>query len=275
MSDLIPVSTIVFTLNEELNICTCLGSLTFTDDVIVVDSHSVDKTTELAKRHGARVYQNEFVGFGDQRNWAIANTDPKYEWILILDADERVTPALVDELRETLDGVPDEVAGFLLKRQFFMWGKWLKHSSLYPSYVVRLVRKGRVLYVNRGHAETQTAEGKLLPLQSDLIDENHKGLYAWFERQSRYAREDARFELESSLWRDHKFSFFSSDPLGRRAYLKSLTRNLPFRPFWYFMYSYICRLGFLDGYAGFMFCYMRSLYQAMIVINKYDMTRKE
>lgn len=269
----IPVSVMVFTLNEEVNIDACLGSVRFSDDIIVVDSFSQDTTVERAERHGARVFQNVFEGFGEQRNWALNNTNPKYEWILILDADERATPELEQELQCTLPIVGPETAGFLLSRRFYMWGKWLKHSSLYPTYVVRLIRRHRVRYLNRGHAETQRADGALLKLESDLIDENAKGLCAWFERQVRYAREDAKFELESTERID--YSLFFRDPLVRRAALKRVARYMPFRPFWYFMFSYFWKLGFLDGRAGFVFCYMRSTYQAMISINKYDLTRKK
>jgi glycosyltransferase involved in cell wall biosynthesis len=272
-NDLIPVSVIVFTLNEGVNLPFCMDSLDFTDDVVVVDSFSVDETIAIARKFGARVFQNEFQGFGSQRNWALENTNLKYEWALILDADERVTAELKDEIAGLLPGAPESVAAFMLKRRFYMWGKWLRYSSLYPTYVVRLIRRDRVRYLNRGHAETQKIDGELRELSSDLIDENSKGLHAWFERQSKYALEDARYELDNKNNTSGNPSIFSLDPLVRRVAIKRLSRRIPLRPFWYFMYSYIWRRGFLDGYAGFVFCYMRSVYQAMVVINKFDISR--
>src|SRR3972149_6371286 len=100
----VPVSAMVFTLDEELHLPVCLESLSWCDDVIVVDSFSRDRTGEIAREWGARVFQHPFTGFGDQRNWALANTNPKYAWVLILDADERVPAELAVEMGRVLSG---------------------------------------------------------------------------------------------------------------------------------------------------------------------------
>lgn len=94
----IPVSVMIFTLNEQMHLPSCLDALSWCDDIIVVDSFSTDDTQAICEQRGARFYQNAFTGFGNQRNWALDNTGPQYQWILILDADERVTPALVNEM---------------------------------------------------------------------------------------------------------------------------------------------------------------------------------
>ena len=93
----VPVSTMIFTLNEEVHLPLCLAELGWCDDVIVVDSFSTDRTKESCEGGGARFYQNRFTGFGDQRSWALENCSPRHDWVLILDADERVTPELVSE----------------------------------------------------------------------------------------------------------------------------------------------------------------------------------
>jgi len=191
-----PVSTIVFTLDEELHLPSCLAALAWCDDVIVVDSFSSDRTQELSEASGARFFQHAFTGFGDQRNWALDHTAPKHDWILILDADERVTPGLVAEMRARLPATETSVGAYRLRRRFHMWGTWLRWSSLYPTWVVRLVHRERVRYVNRGHAETQDVRGSIESLDNDLIDENLKGIEEWFERQNRYSTQEARFELE-------------------------------------------------------------------------------
>lgn len=263
------ISTFVFTLDEERHLPACLASLAWCDDVVVVDSFSRDRTLEIAHRGGARVVQHEFTGFGDQRNWALENAQPRHEWVLILDADERVPPEMVDELRQ-ISSVSSTVAAFRVARRFYWWGKWLRYSSLYPSYVVRLVRRGRVRYMNRGHAETQEVDGEIASLRSDLIDENSKGLDEWFSRQNRYSGSEAGFELaqESAPWRWR--DLFSADPLARRAALKRFAAGVPGRPLWYFVYSYVFRMGFLDGFQGFVFCVLKSFYQWMIVIKKLE-----
>jgi glycosyltransferase involved in cell wall biosynthesis len=267
----VPVSAMVFTLDEELHLPSCLAALAWTDDVIVVDSFSKDRTEAIARASGARFYQHAFEGFGKQRNWALENTDPRYEWILILDADERVTPELAREMQRIIPSTPSEVSAFRVKRRFHMWGRWLRRSNLYPSWVVRLVRKGRVRYVNRGHAETQEVSGEVLDLENDLIDENVKGLDEWFERQNRYSTKEAEFELRQEGANASWSGVLSSDPLARRASLKRLASRLPFRPLLYFVYSYFLRGGFLEGRDGLVFCLMKSQYQRMIVIKKHDL----
>ena len=270
----IPVSVMIFTLNEELHLPSCLAALRWCDDVIVVDSFSTDRTEAVARELGARFFQHRFEGFGSQRNWALDHTAPTHPWVLVLDADERVTPELADEMRSVL-GVPlDGVGAFRLRRRFYMWGRWLRHSSLYPNWVVRLIHRERVRYVNRGHAETQEVRGDLRELQHDLIDENLKGIDEWFERQGRYARKEAEHELAEERrsrfrWRD----LVGADPLRRRAALKRLAWRMPARPLVYFLYSYVVRRGFLDGRDGLVFSMMKATYQATIVAKKYDMER--
>lgn len=269
-----PVSVMVFTLNEEIHLPSCLAALDWADDVIVVDSFSIDRTEAVCREFGVRFFKNRFEGFGTQRNWALDNTTPRYPWILILDADERVTPALAQELREVALASPDGVAAYRVRRRFYMWGRWLRHSSLYPTWVVRFIHRDRVRYINRGHAETQEVNGMVADLRYDLIDENLKGMDEWFERQNRYSRKDAEFELERESAGLQLLELFSRDPLKRRAALKRLAWRVPARGFIYFLYSYVWRLGFLDGRDGFMFCRMRALYQTEVGIKKYDMKRR-
>jgi glycosyltransferase involved in cell wall biosynthesis len=267
------ISAVIFTLNEEINLPACLQSLKWCDDVIVVDSFSTDGTKELCERAGVRFFQNKFEGFGIQRNWAIDNAGPKYDWILILDADERVTPELVEEMRTIIPEVPVSVGAYRVKRRFHMWGKWLKHGSLYPTWVVRLIHKDRVRYINRGHAETQDVKGEIRELENDLIDENLKGIDEWFERQNRYSTKDAEYELSLEQLPFKPGHLFSADPLERRAAMKRLAMRMPGRAVWYFVYSYVIRKGFLDGKEGLIFCVMKAFYQQMVNIKKYDMRR--
>lgn len=268
------VSILVFTLNEELNINHCLDSLVWCDDVNVVDSFSSDNTVQICRARGIPTVQHVFEGFGTQRNWALREIPLKHDWVLILDADERVPEDLASELNSLAEIAPKHVDAYRLRRRLHLWGTWLRHSSLYPTWVVRFVRRNRVLYVNRGHSETQTVEGDIGELRGHLIDENHKALETWFERQFRYSRQEAKYELEakgiSPRWSD----LISMDPMHRRAIIRKIASVLPCRGFFYFLYCYFFRYGFLDGKNGFMYCRMKAMYQGMIVINKYDL-RKE
>jgi len=269
----VPVSAMIFTLDEEIHLPSCLEALRWTDDVIVVDSFSRDRTAEIARSGGARLFQHAFEGFGKQRMWALENTSPRYDWVLILDADERVTPELAREMAERVPGTADAIGAYRLKRRFHMWGRWLRYSSLYPTWVVRLVRMGRVRYVNRGHAETQEVDGATAELQHDLIDENLKGIDEWFERQNRYSTKEAEFEMQQEAHPFRIGDLMSGDPLARRAALKRMAANMPLRPLIYFLYSYVLRGGFLEGRDGLVFCMMKSEYQRMVVAKKHDMRR--
>lgn len=267
----VPISCFIFTLNEEINLPHCLKSLTWCDDVVVIDSFSTDRTEAIAREAGAKFWQNSFSGFGDQRNWALAKAGIKYPWALILDADERVPSEMVEELATRLPEATPDIAAFRVRRRFHLWGKWLRFSSLYPTWVVRLVRVGRVLYHNRGHAETQMVDGRIDSLHTDLVDENHKGLEEWWARQDRYAHQEALYELQ----RPHAplTHLFAFDPLRRREALKTLARRLPGRPVWYFLYSYLLRFGFLDGLAGLRYCRMKAAFHAMIARKKRELLR--
>ena len=268
------VTAMVFTLDEEIHLPSCLASLAWTDDVVVVDSFSSDRTEEISRAAGARFFQHRFEGFGKQRMWALANTSPRHEWVLILDADERVPPELAAEITRAVAAAPPTVAAFRIKRRFHFWGRWLRRSSLYPTWVVRLVRAGRVEYVNRGHAETQAVQGETASLECDLIDENLKGMDEWFERQNRYSTREAEHELAQEKEPFAWGALLASDPLARRAAAKRLAAAAPFRPQLYFLYSYVLRGGFLEGRDGLVFCAMKSEYQRMIVVKKHAMRKK-
>ncbi|HEX2781234.1 MAG TPA: glycosyltransferase family 2 protein [Gemmatimonadaceae bacterium] len=268
-----PVTVMIFTLNEEIHLPSCLESLRWADDVVVVDSFSSDGTEAIARQFGARFFQNRFTGFGSQRNWALDHCAPRHEWILVLDADERVPRELASEIAEVTAHSGPEVGAYRVRRRFYMWGRWLRYSSLYPNWVVRLIHRARVRYVDRGHAETQTVRGEVRELTHDLIDENLRSIDERFERQNRYARKEAEYEVENEA-RGTLSLILSRDPLQRRAAIKRLSWRMPLRPFAYFLYSYFWRQGWRDGRDGLVFCFMKALYQGMIVVKKYDLHRQ-
>lgn len=268
-----PVSVMIFTLDEEIHLPSCLASLGWCDDVIVVDSFSRDRSRAIAEAAGARFVQHAFEGFGSQRNWAMDNVPLKHDWVLVLDADERVPAELAAEMGRVVAGGPADIAAYRLRRRFHMWGRWLRHSSLYPTWVVRLVDRRRVRYVNRGHGETQEVDGRIGDLEHDLIDENLRGIDEWFERQNRYSRKDADYELDHERGGIGWAGLLARDPLARRATLKRIAWRMPARGALYFLYSYVWRGGFRDGRDGLVFCLMRSIYQSMVAIKKYDARR--
>jgi len=257
------ISIVVFTLNEEVNLPRCLESVRECDDVIVVDSFSSDRTCEIARSAGARVFQHGFTGFGDQRMWALETIEFRHPWILILDADEQVTPPLWKEMVRRVTSCSTETAAFRLKRRFYWEGCQLRRANLYPSWVVRLVRKGRVRFINRGHAETQEVNGVVEALEEDLIDENRKGLQVWRERQRLYAEQEARYEASLNCGLNPS-DLSSSDPLVRRHALRTVARRLPARGLFYFVYAYFLQAGWVDGWTGLRFCWEKACFQQQV-----------
>jgi glycosyltransferase involved in cell wall biosynthesis len=247
--------------------------LRWSDDVIVVDSFSTDRSRDISEAAGARFVQHAFSSMWEQRNWALEHAGAKHDWILILDADERVPPELAAELQDVARASPDTVAAYRVRRRFHMWGRWLRYSSLYPTWIVRLVRRGRVRYFPRGHGEGEEVDGAVGSLAHDLIDEHLGGIEEWFDRQNFYSTKDARYELESEGARLPLREVFAADAARRRAALKGVAAELPGRALAYFVYSYILRGGFRDGRDGLVFCAMKAVYQQMVAIKKYDMRR--
>lgn len=259
----IPATAMVFTLDEEQNLPRCLASLGRFGETLVVDSFSTDRTLAIAAAHGARVVQHAFSGFGSQRNWALEHAAPAHDWVLVLDADERVPPELADELARVLSSPDPRVGAYRLRRRFHLHGRWVPRASLYPSWVVRLVHRQRVRFVDRGHAETQEVAGQIAALEHDLIDEDHKGIEAWLVRHARYAVREAEHELAQGA---EAGSLRDRDPLARRAALKSIARRLPARGLAYFVYAYVVRGGALEGRRGLELSVRRAVYQEMIAI---------
>jgi glycosyltransferase involved in cell wall biosynthesis len=270
-----PVAAIVLAFNEERNLPDCLESLAdWVDELYVVDSGSTDRTAVIARSYGARVFEHPFEHYGAQRNWALDALPLTSPWVLNVDADERVTPELRDSIVAAVAEDPSDVTGFMMSRRTVFMGRWIRHGGHYPAWHLRLFRRGRGRCEDRLYDQHFYCDGPTRKLRGDLIDENLKGIDEWFERQGRYARKEAEHELaEEGRVRFRWADLTARDPLVRRAAVKRLAWRAPGRPLLYFFYGYVVRRGFLDGRDGLVFSLMKAVYQAMIVIKKYDAKR--
>jgi len=254
-------SVLLLTLNEETNLKSCLASLRWCDDVVVVDSFSRDSTVDVARAAGARVAQRAFTDFADQRNFALETMEFRNDWILHLDADEIVTEGLRAEIEQLDDTAPFDayrIAGKLMYR-----GRWLRHAGMYPSYQVRLTRRGAFRFVQVGHGQRESDGWRIGTLRSGY--EHYafsKGVADWIERHNRYSTDEARLAVASR--RPRMSELLSSDRVERRRAAKLLSYRLPFRPLLRFLYVYLLRLGFLDGTAGYRYARLLALYEALI-----------
>jgi len=282
MDNKIDITIIILTYNEELNIQFSLSNvIKWAKEVIVLDSYSTDKTVKIAESLGAKVYYRKFDTFAKQRNYAIQELDIKTEWILFLDADEYLTEELKNEINEVLPFTNKN--GFYLKRRFYFMGKWIKHGGYYPIKLLRLFKKekGRV---ERDINEQFIVDGKVGELKYDFIDENHKGISDWIDKHNRYssfeAQELINYEKrQKENQKDDYANLFGTSP-QRKRWIREYIWNplLPplARPFIYFFYRYIFKLGFLDGKVGFIYFLMHSFCMVLPTsVKYYELKMKE
>ncbi len=271
------ISILILALNEKLNLPACMGSVSWSDDVVVLDSYSTDRTVEIAEKAGARVFRRSFDDFARQRNYALDNIDFKHPWVFHLDADERFT----DELRrECVTAVAeDKCSGFMVPSKTIFLGRWLRWAATYPVYQMRLMKVGEVRFVQKGHGqrEHRALRGISSLREPYLHSPFSKGLAEWFERHRRYAKQEATESMRESRRStlDLAGLVSLSDPVRSRRALKNLSFRLPWRPFLRFVYMYFLGMGFLDGWPGFRYCRLMAWYERMIVEELKELRRRK
>jgi glycosyltransferase involved in cell wall biosynthesis len=264
---------IILTRDEEANLPYALESLRpLGPDIFIVDSGSTDRTVEIARAAGCHVYHHQFENHAAQMNWAIDNLPIETSWVMRLDADERLMPELASELSATLRELPDDVCGLEIKRRVYFWGRWISHGGFYPTWLLRVWRRGL------GHCEERwmdehmlVASGRIQKLSCDLIDENHKGLTFWTDKHNRYADREVRDLIAMEAGSGER----PSGQMGRRRWFKeNFYGRMPlfWRAFFYWCYRYFIRLGFLDGTPGCVFHFMQGWwYRALVDAKLYEM----
>lgn len=223
------VSGVVITLNEEDNIETALLSLTFCDEVVVVDAFSTDRTEEICRRRGARFVRNRWQGYVQQKNFAVAQA--LHDWIFSLDADERVSRHLIREIEEWKKVDDDRVAGYYIPRMSWFMGRWIRHTTWYPDYQLRLFRKGSGNWRGGNLHESVNVTGPTAYLKSDLYHSSYKSVAAYLSRLDRYSSLAALDH--SQLARFNALRLVVDPPAA-------------------FIKNYLLKRGFLDGLPGFV-----------------------
>jgi glycosyltransferase involved in cell wall biosynthesis len=260
-------SIYILTYNEEIDIADCIESALLSDDIIVVDSLSCDRTLEIASNYPVRLVQHQFESHGKQRTWMLKSVETKYDWVYILEADERMTPALFAECTEAIKS-QQAIAYYIAEKVIFM-GQWIRYSTQYPRYQMRLFQKGKVWFNDYGHTEREVCHGI-----TGFIQEAYphytcsKGLNRWLDKHNRYSSDEAAetiSQLEAGKVNWQNILFGSSEIQKRRA-LKDLSLRLPFRPLLRWFYMYFILRGFLDGKAGFAWCTLQAFYEYLILL---------
>ena len=233
---LVKISATLITLNEEENLPRALDSLSWCDEIVVLDSGSSDRTVEIAEQFGARVLQRDFDGYADQKNFA--DHAAGHDWILSLDADEALSESLAKEIREIKRTGPG-YDGYRFPRKAQYLGKWIHHSGWYPDPKVRFYDRRKARWVGLVH-ESVSVDGTVGELSGDLLHYTCRSLTEHLHTVDRYTTLAAR-EMISQ---------------GKRAHLG----NVLISPPWAFLRTYILKLGFLDGFEGLVIAAMASFY---------------
>lgn len=232
------ISACVITFNEENNIGACLRSIDWVDEIIVVDAFSSDGTTQIAAECGAKVFCNDFKGFIPQKNFATALTTS--DWVLNLDADERVSQALRDEIIEILSSEACRYRAYRIPRLSYYLGRWIHHSGWYPDAKIRLWKKGCGVWGGKDPHEFIEIDGSVNSLKNQILHYPYNSVFQHLEKMNRYTTGMARDRYRKGQ---------------RFSWLHCLSRP-PLR----FLRHYVLKRGFLDGTAGFFIAVMAGYY---------------
>ncbi|MGE0406021.1 MAG: glycosyltransferase family 2 protein [Candidatus Korobacteraceae bacterium] len=274
------LSVIVLTYNEQANLPECLASLAGLEcDLFVVDSGSTDRTRQIAVAAGAHVVEHPFENYAAQRNWAQKNLPLRTAWVLHLDADERLTPELVQEIRRVLSAPPADIDGFVFRKRTVFMGRWIRHGGHYPSYHLRLYRRDRGQCEDRLYDQHYVVSGKTKVLEHDYIDVLTSDITQWTLRHVRWADLEAREMLTGPAAGDTRVQADAlGNPIQRRRWLREgFYGRWPLfaRAFLYWAYRYVVRLGFLDGREGLIFHFLQGCWFRFLVDTRIYELRRE
>ena len=259
----------ILTYNSESSIGDTLASIgPLSDDIHVVDSFSTDRTVEIARSYGANVVEHSFETYGVQRNWAIASLPLKYNWQLHLDADERLTLELRDEIRSLHEETG--ITGFYLRRLMYFLGHPIRHGGLCPTWHLRLFRTGVGMCETRKYDQHfYIRTGGTRKLKGWMIDDLQMPLSEWTIRHNRWSDTEVEEQTNMST-EDRIVGKLTGDLIQRKKFLREQYNACPLflRPFGLFFYRYVIRLGFLDGRVGFVFYVLQTFWFRFLIDSK-------
>jgi glycosyltransferase involved in cell wall biosynthesis len=266
------LTAVILTLNEAEHLPRCLESVKSVGaSALVVDCFSTDETFRIAESHGAKVVQHPFLNYASQFNWALSQLDGTVDWVLRLDADEYLTPILVDEIKNRMPLMGTQVAGVYCGRRMTFQGKLIRFGGVFPIRVLRLFRNGRGRCENRWMDEHIKVAGLIEDFRGEIIDDNLNSLSWWTVKHNGYASREA-VDLLNLKYRfmphDSIADLRSASQPGVKRWIKeSIYARMPggFRALIYFLYRYVFRFGFLDGPSGTAFHFLQGFWYRYLV----------
>ena len=269
------VSVFIQTLNEEHNLPRCLESVSWSDDIVVLDSLSSDRTVEIAREAGARVFQRKYDGRANNQNWAVENIDFRYPWVWHTDADEVTTPELAKEIQVvTSDPARSEVT-YYVRPKNMLFGTWLKHGGQYHVWIARLWRPEKIRW-DRAANPRAKIDGPVGYLRNDFVHHFFsKGFQGWFDRINQATTREAMENIKAiDTGRIDWQGLICRGPRRRRDALRRVSYHLPARPLVVFTYMYFLKAGFLDGKAGFTIAMLKAMQEYEICLKIVELRRR-
>ncbi len=280
----IPVSVLIPAKDEELNLPACLESVARADEIFLVDSQSKDRSIDIAESYGAKVVQFHFNGhWPKKKNWSLENLPFRNDWVLIVDCDERITPELWDEIAIAIAN--PKYDGYYLNRKVFFLGKWIRYGGKYPDWNLRLFKHQLGRYENlqtedipnTGDNEVHEhviLHGQVGYLKEDMLHIDFRDIYQWLARHNRYSNWEARVYYNLLSGEDESTTIQANlfgGAVQRKRFLKKIWVRLPFKPLLRFILFYFIRLGFLDGFPGYVYARLMSQYEYQIGVKLYEL----
>ena len=271
------LTVVILTFNEQQHIQRCLESVSgLASRVVIIDSQSTDQTREIASKMGAEIYINPFINQAIQFNWGLDHSDITSDWVMRLDADEIVTPELAKQLQQQLPTMASSTAGITINRQIHFMGQWIKQGAIYPIRSLRVWRNNQGRCENRWMDEHILVEGVIEHINADIADINLNNITWWINKHNNYATREA-IELllgEMNVSLDNKTTVMNFSARIKRWLKHSVYAHLPLgmRALIYFLYRYIFRFGFLDGWPGLVFNVLQGFwYRFLVDVKVYEL----
>lgn len=275
---MVDLTVVILTKNEESNLEKCILSFNgVAKRFVIVDSYSTDGTKRLCEKLSKNVnidfYENKFIDYATQLNWALKNTNINTKWSMRMDADEELTPKLALEINNKLNSIDDDINGIILKRRVYFMGRWIKHGGKYPELLLRIFKTGYGMCEQKIMDEHMIlSEGNTIKFNNDIIDNNTKDLEWWIHKHNWYSNREVLDYQQKKISNFRKENEIEESITKGQAERKRIIKNkgyykLPlfFRAWCYFIYRYYIRLGFLDGKEGKIYHFLQAYWYRFLV----------
>ena len=274
---MLDLTVVILTKNEVSNLRKCIESFRgIAERFVIIDSYSTDGTEELCKELGKKAkisfYENKFIDHATQLNWGLNNTQINTTWSMRMDADEELTPELVEEMKHNLSSVADDINGIILKRRVYFMGRWIKHGGKYPELLLRIFRTGFARCEQKIMDEHIILNaGSTTTFKCDIIDNNEKDLDWWTHKHNWYSNREV-LDFQQKVLNEEADDLVNQRKNNGQAATKRFIKNkgyykLPLflRAHVYFIYRYYIRLGFLDGVEGKIYHFLQAYWYRFLV----------